>query len=99
MNTHQPGLFPEPERTEQPPTEHRWHVLDDQDGPAFTQTHAARVLGTYPTLDAVRADYADDSEWLYDCLTDQVYEPYTWPNTDQPRAISLHLRALAGVDA
>ena len=96
MNT-QSGLFPEPERVEQPAADLRWHVLDDRDGPAFAQTHAARVLGEFPTLDAVRVHY-DGSDWLYDTLTDQLYKPYEWPDTDQPQAISLHLRALAGVD-
>lgn len=97
MNT-QPGLFPEPERVEKQPAELRWHLLDDQDGPTFAETHAARVLGAFPTLDDARAHY-DGSDWLYDTLTDQLYAPYTWPDTDEPQAISLHLSALAGVDA
>ena len=98
MSTHQPALFPEPARVEQPAADLRWHVIDDQDGPKFTETHAALVLGAFPTLDDVRARY-DGSDWLYDCLTDQLYPPYTWPDTDEPQAISLHLRALSGVDA
>jgi len=95
VTTQQPGLFPEPPRTEKPAAEPRWFVLDDQDGPAFADTHAAATLAEYSTLEAVRADWPDDSEWLFDSLADQLYAPYTWPDTDQPQAVSLHLRALA----
>lgn len=95
MTTEQTSLFPEPARTDKQPAEHRWFVLDDQDGPVFADTGAALVLDSFHTLDAVRADYGDESEWLFDALTDQIYAPYEWPDTDEPQAVSLHLRALA----
>jgi len=56
-----------------------------------------RVLSALRTIHAARRDY-DGSDWLYDTLTDQLYAPYTWPDTDQPQAVSLHLRALAELD-
>lgn len=97
--TTQQALFPEAARVEQRPDAPRWHVLDDQDGPAFAQTHAALVLGAFDTLAEVRAAYDDDSEWLYDTATDELYEPYTWPDSEDIPGLAVHLRALAGVDA